>query len=678
MPMQLLSFGLSSVFPASVSSLLFRGTPSYYIILPLITACIFTGKEEEPVEILQRLEEYRQEARKLHWEGTFAEYLKMVIANPKLARLAHARIYDMIAGYGVEEIDGVKHYRFFEGEIFGLERTLEKLVEEYFHSAARRLDVRKRILLLMGPVSGGKSTIVTMLKRGLEKYSQTDAGALYAIKGCPMHEEPLHLIPRELRPELQKEYGIYIEGNLCPVCQLMVEEKYEGRVEEVPVERIILSEEKRVGIGTFSPSDPKSQDIAELTGSIDFSTIAEYGSESDPRAYRFDGELNKANRGMMEFQEMLKCDEKFLYNLLSLSQEGNFKAGRFALISADEMIIAHTNEAEYRAFISNPKNEALQSRIMVIPIPYNLKVREEVKIYQKLIRQSDIDVHIAPYALQAAAIFSILSRLKESKKQGMDLLKKMKLYDGEDVEGFKQKDVLELMNEAEAEGMSGVDPRYVINRISSALITADTRCINALDILRALKDGLDQHPSITREEKERLINFIAMARQEYDEYAKKEVQRAFVYSYEESARALFNNYLDNVEAFVNKTKVRDPITDEELDPDEKLMRSIEEQIGVTENAKKSFREEILIRLSSYARKGKTFDFNSHERLREAIEKKLFADMKDIVKITTSTRTPDPEQLKRINAVIDRLISQHGYCPICANELLKYTGSLLNR
>nr|WP_277998936.1 PrkA family serine protein kinase [Moorella sulfitireducens] len=627
---------------------------------------------------MRRLEEYRQEAKKLCWEGTFADYLAMVINNSRLARLAHARIYDMIAAAGVEEVDGVKHYRFFSDEIFGLERTLEKLVEEYFHSAACRLDVRKRILLLMGPVSGGKSTIVTMLKRGLERYSQTDAGAVYAIKGCPMHEEPLHLIPRDLRPEFQKEYGIYIEGSLCPACQLMVEEIYDGRVEEVPVERIVFSEEKRVGIGTFSPSDPKSQDIAELTGSIDFSTIAEYGSESDPRAYRFDGELNIANRGIMEFQEMLKCDEKFLYNLLSLSQEGNFKAGRFALISADEVIIAHTNEAEYRAFISNPKNEALQSRIMVITIPYNLRVRDEVKIYQKLIRQSDINVHIAPFALQAAAIFSILSRLKESKKQGMDLLKKMKLYDGEDVEGFKQKDVLELMNEVEGEGMSGVDPRYVINRISSALITADTRCINALDILRALKDGLDQHPSITKEDKERLINFIAMARQEYDEYAKKEVQRAFVYSYEESARALFNNYLDNVEAYVNKTKVRDPITDEELDPDEKLMRSIEEQIGVTENAKKAFREEILIRLSSYARKGRTFDYNSHERLREAIEKKLFADMKDIIKITTSTRTPDPEQLKRINAVIDRLISQHGYCPVCANELLKYTGSLLNR
>lgn len=341
--------------------------------------------------------------------------------------------------------------------------------------------------------------------------------------------------------------------------------------------------------------------------------------------------------------------------------------------------MAHTNEAEYRAFISNKKNEALQSRIIVMPIPYNLKVSEEVKIYKKLIDQSDMhDVHIAPYALKAVSIFSILTRLKESRKQGMDLVKKMKLYDGEDVEGFKQKDVEELRAEAEGEGMSGIDPRYVINRISSALITQETKCINALDILRALKEGLDQHTSITKEDKEKYLNFLAIARKEYDEMAKKEVQRAFVYSYEESARTLFNNYLDNVEAYCNGVKIRDPITDEELDPDEKLMRSIEEQIGVSENAKKSFREEILIRLSSYARKGKTFDYNSHERLREAIEKKLFADLKDVVKITTSTKTPDPEQLKRINAVIDRLISNHGYCPICANELLKYTGSLLNR
>jgi serine protein kinase len=631
------------------------------------------------LDYLKWLEEYRCEEEQLIWQGKFRDYIQLVKENPEIVKTSHTRIYNMIVAAGVDETNSGKRYKFFSEEIFGLDKVLEKLVEEYFHSAARRLDVRKRILLLMGPVSGGKSTIVTMLKRGLEKYTRTKEGAVYAIKGCPMHEEPLHLIPEPIRKQFESELGIYIEGNLCPSCRTMVKEKYSGRLEDVEVERIVFSEVDRVGIGTFSPSDPKSQDIADLTGSIDFSTITEYGSESDPRAYRFDGELNKANRGIMEFQEMLKCDEKFLYHLLSLSQEGNFKAGRFALISADEMVIAHSNETEYRSFISNKKNEALHSRILVMPIPYNLRVTDEVKIYEKLISQGDLrDIHIAPFALRAAAIFSILSRLKESKKTGMDLLKKMKLYDGEDIEGFQQKDVKELQAEGEGEGMSGIDPRYVINRISSALISTDTKCINALDILRALKDGMDQHPSITKEEKERLFNFIAIARKEFDEFVKKEVQRAFVYSYEESARALFDNYLDNVEAYCNGVKVKDPITDEEIDPDEKLMRSIEEQIGVSENAKKSFREEILIRISTYARKEKKFDYNSHQRLQEAIEKKLFADLKDIVKITTSAKNPDPEQLKRINEVVSRLISNHGYCPVCANETLKYIGSLLNR
>ncbi len=633
------------------------------------------------MNLIERLQAYRESEEKLAWEGTFAAYLELVEQHPYLAVHSHARIYSMIIDQGVAEEEGHKRYKFFESEMFGLDKCLERLVEEYFHSAARRLDVRKRILLLMGPVSGGKSTLVTLLKKGIESYTRTDKGAVYAIAGCPMHEEPLHLIPKELRPEFEAKLGVKIEGNLCPYCRLMVQNEYQGQIENVRVKRIVFSEEDRVGIGTFTPSDPKSQDIADLTGSIDFATITEYGSESDPRAYRFDGELNKANRGLMEFQEMLKCDEKFLWNLLSLSQEGNFKAGRFALISADELVIAHTNENEYRAFISNKKNEALQSRIIVLPVPYNLKVSQEVRIYEKLISESDIsNVHIAPHALHAAAVFSVLSRLKESKKQGMDLVKKMKLYDGADVEDVKQKDLAELQTEGTAlnEGMSGVDPRYVINRISSALIKDKTNCINALDVLRALKDGLDQHPSISREERERLVNFIAEARKEYDEIAKKEIQKAFVYAYEESARTLLNNYLDNVEAYCNGTKARDPITDDELDPDEKLMRSIEEQIGVTENAKKSFREEIMIRISTYARRGKSFDYTSHERLKAAIEKKLFADLKDIVKITTSAKTPDVEQLKRINEVTARLINQHGYCPVCANEILKYMGALLNR
>lgn len=634
--------------------------------------------------LIKRLEAHRLSESRLSWEGSFADYLHLVAKNPAVAQFSHARIYHMIVSAGISQVHGVRRYKFFERELFGLDRALERLVEEYLHPSARRLDVRKRILLLMGPVSGGKSTLVTMLKKGLEAHSRTDEGALYGIKGCPMHEEPLHLIPKELRPEVEQELGLIIEGELCPSCKLMVREHFGGRVEQVPVERVLLSESERVGIGTFSPSDPKSQDIADLTGSIDFSTIGEFGSESDPRAYRFDGELNKANRGVMEFQEMLKLDEKFLWNLLSLSQEGNFKAGRFALISADEMIVAHTNETEYRAFIANKKNEALQSRIIVMPIPYNLKVSEEVRIYEKLINQADSQhIHIAPHTLHAAAVFSVLSRLRESKKAGMDLVKKLKLYDGIEVEGFKLNDVIELQQEFEGvEGMAGVDPRYVINRISSAIIkkgeNLEKACINALDVLRSLKDGLDQHPSITKEERDRLLTFIATARQEFDEAAKTEIQKAFVYAYEESARGLLHNYLDNVEAFCSGAKIKDPISEEMHQPDERLMRSIEEQIGISENAKKAFREEIMIRLSSYARRGVSFEYNSHERLKEAIEKKLFADLKDVVKITTSAKTPDVEQLRRINDVVARLMNDHGYCASCANDLVRYVGSLLNR
>jgi serine protein kinase len=631
------------------------------------------------MDIFKKVTDYRMDQEKALWQGTFRDYVEIVRGNPQVARTAHARVYDMIAWHGTYEVQGHRRYKFFDNEIFGLDRTIDKLVEEYFHSAARRLDVKKRILLLMGPVSGGKSTLVTMLKRGLERYSRSPEGALYAISGCPMQEEPLHLIPHELRSDIEKELDVRIEGNLCPHCQMRLNTEFDGNIEYVPVERIFFSEDNRIGIGTFSPSDPKSQDIADLTGSIDFSTITEYGSESDPRAYRFDGELNKANRGIMEFQEMLKCDEKFLWNLLSLTQEGNFKAGRFALISADELIVAHTNESEYKAFIANKKNEALQSRMIVMPMPYNLKVSEEERIYKKLIRQSDMGhIHIAPHSLRAAAIFSILTRLKETKKHGMDLVKKMKMYDGESVEGFKDADLKEMQTEYAEEGMSGIDPRYVINRISSALIRHDLQCINALDVLRAMKDGLDQHPSISKEEREKYLNFIAVARKEFDELAKKEIQKAFVYSYEESAKTLFNNYLDNIEAYCNWHKIKDPLTGEEMDPDERLMRSIEEQIGISENAKKAFREEILIRMSSYSRKGKRFDFHSHERLREAIERKLFADLKDIVKITTSTKVPDESQLKKINEVTKRLIDEHHYCPVCANELLRYVGSLLNR
>jgi serine protein kinase len=640
------------------------------------------GKKQ--FNISERLEDLRREHEALRWEGTFREYFELVAQNPRVAQLSHARINDMVHAAGIERLnEGTQHeilsYNFFAQELFGIEEPIARIVE-YFKSAAQRLEVRKRILLLMGPVGGGKSTIVNMLKRGLEDWTRIEAGAVYAIKDCPMHEEPLHLIPHQLRAEIEKHYGIYIEGDLCPQCRYALEHAYSGRHEDVKVHRVAFSEKERVGIGTFSPSDPKSQDITELTGSIDLSTIGDVGVESDPRAYRFDGELNIANRGLMEFVEMLKVDEKFLYSLLTLSQEQSIKTGRFAMIYADEVILSHTNENEYIAFAGNRKSEALQDRIILVKVPYNLRVSQEERIYDKLLHQSEAlrNVHLAPHTLKVAAMFAVMTRLEEPKRQNVDVVKKMKLYDGEDVEGYKSKDVRELKEETVREGMDGISPRYIINRLSSALVRDGVTCINPIDALRAIKDGFEQHTGISSEQREKYLNHISQARKEYDELAKIEVQRAFVYSFEEMARTMCNNYLDNVEAFCNKERIKDPITEEEMEPDEQLMRSIEEQIGISENAKNTFRQEILIRISSYARKGKPFEYNSHERLKEAIEKKIFADLKDVVKITTSTKTPDPDQLRRINEVVDRLVKEHGYCPVCANELLTYVGTLLSR
>lgn len=631
------------------------------------------------MDLWKRLDEYHNTENNLYWRGTFREYFNQVRERSDLCRLSHARIYDMIAAEGVETLpDGGHRYHFFDKDLFGLDHSLEQLVE-YFHSAAQRLEVRKRILLLMGPVGGGKSTLVTLLKRGLERYSRTEAGATYALVGCPMHEEPLHLIPEELRPDILRDDGIYVEGDLCPVCHRRCQEEFGGRIEDFPVERIVFSEKNRVGIGTFSPSDPKSQDISELTGSIDLATIGEYGSESDPRAYRFDGELNIANRGLMEFIEMLKSDEKFLYGLLTLSQEQNIKTGRFSMIYADEVLVSHSNEAEYLNFVGNKKNEALRDRMILVRVPYNLRVSDEMRIYQKLIEDSGLkNVHLAPHTLRVASMFAVLSRLKESKKQGMSLIKKIKLYDGQAVEGYTSKDVRELRDEFPMEGMDGISPRYVINRLSTALVKPGVGCINPIDALRTLKDGLEQHTGLESEQRDHLLNLIYETRKEYDELAKIEVQKAFVYSFEESAQALLNNYLDNIEAYVNKSKLVDPITDEEMDPDEKLMRSIEEQIGITDNAKRAFREEILIRISTLARRGDRFHYQSHSGLKQAIEAKLFNDLKNVVKITTSTRTPDQDQLRKLNDVAARLMEHDGYCPECSNAILQYVGTLLSR
>jgi serine protein kinase len=630
-------------------------------------------------DIFEKIDVHLQNHRMGTWTGTFRDYLSMVMKQPSLAQRAHARLYNMIQRTGVQADDeGKEHYAFFEQDLFGIDEPLARVVE-YFKAAAMGSDVGRRVLLLYGPPSSGKSQLVILLKRGLEVYTQTDEGAIYAIADCPQHEDPLNLMPHPLRKDFQAETGIHIEGELCPLCAVHLREHYQGDIYRVPVKRLFFSEKERMGIGTFVPSDPKSQDISELVGSIDLSTVGDYGSESDPRAYRFDGELNVANRGLMEFIEMLKADERFLYVLLTLSQEKNIKTGRFPLIYADECVISHTNETEFNEFLGNKKSEALHDRMIMVRIPYNLKVSQEERIYQKLLRATSLEsVHVAPHTLRVAAIFAVLSRLEEPKMSGLTLLKKLKLYDGEDVDGFRQKDVKQIKEQTEREGMDGISPRFIINRVSASLIKPDTRCINPIDVLRALKDGIEQQSQFKKADRERYANLIADARREYDEIARNDVQKAFFVSFEKEALTLLDNYLDNVEAYLDQSKLIDPITGEEVPPNEKLLRSIEEKVQVPEHGKDSFRNEIFRKVAMANRHGEKFDYTTHEKLKEAIEKQLFEERRDTIKLTIASRSPDTEQLRKLNEVIETLVTREDYCSDCANELLKYVSSLLAR
>ncbi|MGB9919788.1 MAG: protein prkA [Moorellales bacterium] len=605
------------------------------------------------------------------WEGTFAEYLSMVAAEPRLARSAHARLYDLVVEAGVEPTSQGRRYAFFAGELFGVEPALERLVEGYLAPAARGLEVRRRILLLVGPVASGKSTLVNLLKRGLEQYSRTDRGALYALRDCPMHEDPLHLIPPSLRPDFFRRFGIRIEGELCPYCRVTLREVYAGRVEDVPVRRIFLSEQERVGIGTFVPSDPKSQDLAELTGSLDWSRITRYGAESDPRAYCFDGELNVANRGLMEFQELLKVDQRFLYLLLSLAQEGNFKAGRFALISCDTVVVGHTNEADFRRFCADPRNQALCSRLFVVPWPYSLRVEAETQIYRRLLEPAGGRVHLAPHSLRAAASFAVLSRLQEPRRPGLDLPAKMRLYDGEEVAGYDRREAEELRAEAEGEGMRGVDPRLVYERLAGAVVAAEGGCLTPRAVLDCLRRGVQQDLRLGPPERERLLALLDLAQQDYRRKALADLRRAVAAGWKAEARRLFQRYLEKARRLVAR-----PEDSPEEETAEAGVELLETCLGLDPTARRIFREELVELWARLAHSGREFDYRQDPQLREAVEEALVWQVLDegAGSDDAGSEAGDAPQSGALPAGIEKLrqylIEEVGYCPHCARELVE--------
>ena len=630
--------------------------------------------------LIDMLDSHVKSEEDIPWSGTLRDYIGMVSKDSAIHMGAHKRVLSMIESYGVERDDDgdITSYNFFKDDLFGIDSAIHDVVE-YLRAAATGSEVGRRILLMYGPTSSGKSQFAICLKRGLEKFSNTVPGAMYALSDSPMYEDPLCAIPDEFRDEFKSRHGIKISGDLSPYMRLLLVEEYDNNFMDLPVKRIFIAERDRRCIGTFVPSDKKSQDISELVGSMDLSKIGQYGAESDPRAYRFDGELNIANRGIMEFVEMLKVDQKFLYVLLTLAQEKSIKTSRFPFIYADEFILAHTNETEYKRFLGKEEMEALHDRIIVVKVPYNLRVTEEVKIYDKLIGQANFKgVHIAPYSLHCAAMFAVLSRLKESKNEKLSVMNKMRLYNGEEIEGFTPLDIPALSSEFEDEGMSGISPRYVINRISAILAEENTTCITPIDIIRSLKKGFSSNPKLNAAEEERLENVLTRIIEEYSKIAKNDVQKAFFVNFEKEIQNLLSNYIDQVGAFLDGTKVEDEWGNMH-DPNERLMRSIEEKIKITESGKKSFRQEIYRKmLRSLARDDGDYSYKDHPKLKEALETQLFEERQDIIRLTVSSRNPDEDALKRINVVVETLCNDYGYTAESANELLRYVSSLMAR
>jgi serine protein kinase len=663
-------------------------------------------------------------------EMSFEEYLELCYSKPKLIRTAYQRIYDMVVSRGLSEFEQYRKtltkYNFFNDSsipIFGLEETIDRLMK-HVKGAAGGFGTEKRILLLHGPVGSSKSTLCRLLKRGLEQYSKTDEGAWYSFRwinlptgaegiytsdqdDCPMHEEPLKLIPADMRktvvdelnavhmeqtPKEEKvsQYNLTVDGELDPRCKFFMQQllkRYKGDWKEVVSKHIrvirkVYSESDRTGIATFQPKDEKNQDATELTGDINFAKISHFGSDSDPRAFSFDGELCVGNRGVVEFIEMLKLEQAFLYDLLGASQERSIKPKKFSQITVDMAIIGHTNQPEFEKLKNNQFMEALRDRTVKIDVPYLTKWNDEINVLKQDYDQGKVRQHIAPHTIEIAALWAVLTRLQDDKDGKLSLVEKAELYNGKMLPGWTEDSVKELRDKYEEEGMSGgVSARYVQDKVSNCL--ADRHdYINPFMVLNALKDGLENNSLITN--KDQVVRYntcIDLASKKLDEILKSEVQKALVGD-EEAVVRLCSNYIDNLMAYINRSKVKNPYTGREESPDERFMRNIETKIDIPENGVDDFRRMIAGFIGELAHRGKIFTWDSNPLLKKAFESKLYEDTKDHIKLSalhvSGASVVDPKIQEKIDAVKSRLIKEHGYNEQSARDVLDYVGSIFAR
>lgn len=636
------------------------------------------------LDFVNLIKQDREERKHQQFSGTLLDYLAIVKENPKVVMLSHQRMYELLMSAGVDIVkteedprlkrvygnDTLRKYRFFGDQFFGIDKSIMKIMR-YFHSSAMKGEESRQVLYLVGPVGAGKSSLMEALKKALEI-----SPPIYTIQDCPMREEPLHLIPKHLRPQFEELLGVKIEGDLCPICRYRLKNDYHGEYERYPVTVSEFSIRSRKGVGVVPPVDPNNQDTSVLSGSVDISKMDLY-SEDDPRVLSLNGAFNVGNRGIVEFIEVFKNDVEYLHTMITATQEKSIPSpGKGSMIYFDGIILAHSNEAEWNKFKSDHTNEAILDRIVKVEVPYCLELDEEVKIYHKMLNNSSFAAHIAPHTIEVASMFAILTRLAPSAK--VDPLTKLKIYNGEEIVekgSTKKVDIFELHDEAQREGMTGISTRFIMKAIDTALSEAESACINPIAIMDTLVKAVKEM-AIGEDDKKRYLGFLQdTIKKEYHKLLEKEVTRAFIHGYQEQAESLFNNYLDHAEAFANSSKLKDAHTGEELEPDIKFLQSIEEQIGITGSAATGFRQDVTSYMFSLLRSGGKIEYKSYEPLKEAIEKKLTASVKELSRVVTKAKVRDREQDGKYDAMVEEM-KRSGYCDHCCNVILKYAANNL--
>ena len=586
--------------------------------------------------------------------STSAERMLAAIGEPELVDTRHDPRLSRLFSNKV-----IKIYPSFR-EFYGMEETIERIVS-FFRHAAQGLEEKKQILYLLGPVGGGKSSLAEKLKELMEAYP------IYALKGSPINESPLGLFsPREDATILEEDYGIprrYLSGIMSPWAAKRLKE-YNGDITKFKVVRLQPSVLHQTAVAKTEPGDENNQDISSLVGKVDIRQLERF-SQDDPDAYAYSGGLCLANQGLLEFVEMFKAPIKVLHPLLTATQEGNYKGTEgLSAIPFEGIILAHSNESEWQAFRNNRNNEAFLDRIYIVKVPYCLRVSEEVKIYEKLLRNSSLaQASCAPGTLDMMARFAVLSRLKEPENSSME--SKMRVYDGENLKDVdpKAKSLQEYQDYAGVdEGMTGLSTRFAY-KILSKVFNYDHCEIaaNPVHLLYVLEQQVAQEQYPPELEESYLSHIKGLLAVRYAEYIGKEIQTAYLESYSEYGQNIFDRYVTYADYWIQDEEYRDPDTGESFDRTalNEELEKIEKPAGISNP--KDFRNEIVnfVLRARANNEGRNPQWTSYEKLRDVIERKMFSSTEDLLPVISFNAKASAEDQSKHHDFVRRMVDK-GY------------------